>query len=59
MCRHNNLFELARQMEAAHRTNLAKGEVGTRERKKATEVEIPNEKRLGHATISTTSEVQP
>jgi hypothetical protein len=27
--------KVARQMEAAHRTSLAKGEVGTRERKAA------------------------
>jgi hypothetical protein len=31
--------KVARQMEAAHRTSLAKGEVGIREKKKATTFE--------------------
>jgi hypothetical protein len=47
--------KIARQMEAAHRTSLAKGEVGIRERKPAPTLSEFCEKRFEPSVKSTTS----
>ncbi len=48
--------KVARQMEAAHRTSLAKGEVGIREKKLAPTLAEFSEKRFAHWAQSATSQ---